>query len=396
MIYCCRAEREAMIKIERLTEDGFRGLKEGWNTLLDKSRDRDNIFRTWEWQYNWWEVYGKDKSLFVLAVKNEKGALVGIAPLYKEVNRLFGLFKVKEIRLLGSGEVCSDHLDYILEKEYEHQAIEAIFNYLSENRQEWDVIHLEALSKENNILLEDLSFSRNGFLIKKGVFSTLPYIDLSSEGYLERLSSSRRYYIRRKEKAISRQYDVCLLSYEEMKDSQAAFDTLIRLHSKRWKDRDIAGGSFSSGRFNAFHRRMVEVFGKSGNLRLDFLKADDSLVAGLYGFCKGDRFFYYQAGFDEAWEKYSVGVVLMAACIKKMIREGVKEFDFLRGEDSYKFDWTDKQRENLFITVIRKSLVGRLYLLQQGCVAIIRKVVKVLLPEPVLNVMRKMVYGGRR
>ena len=80
------------------------------------------------------------------------------SPLYKEVNRVFGLFEIKELRLLGSGEVCSDHLDYILEDDRYEELMEELqkkkIAMSSISRYE-----LEAVSKRMLLEMEELMVS---------------------------------------------------------------------------------------------------------------------------------------------------------------------------------------------------------------------------------------------
>ncbi len=66
--------------ISRQDKDFF-SIQYQWNQLLKES-DNDNIFLTWEWVYTWWEVFGGESELFIITVKNDKGDLIGIAPLH--------------------------------------------------------------------------------------------------------------------------------------------------------------------------------------------------------------------------------------------------------------------------------------------------------------------------
>ena len=59
-------------------------------------------------------------------------------------------------------------------------------------------------------------------------------------------------------------------------------------------------------------------------------------VAGWYGWRVGDRFSYYQAGFDPAWSRYSVGFLLLAETVREAIAEGAAEYDLLLGDEAFK------------------------------------------------------------
>ena len=47
----------------------------------------------------------------------------------------------------------------------------------------------------------------------------------------------------------------------------------------------------------------------------------------------------YNSGFDPAHARLAPGIVLLAHLIRDAIERGVPVFDFLRGEESYKYDF---------------------------------------------------------
>ncbi len=71
-----------MLTIEEITtQEDFIKLAPQWNLLLKESA-ADTIFLTWEWVSNWWNVYGEDKKLRIMAVRDDTKGLVAIAPMY--------------------------------------------------------------------------------------------------------------------------------------------------------------------------------------------------------------------------------------------------------------------------------------------------------------------------
>src|SRR3989338_3025855 len=145
------------LKIVR-DEESFKAISYEWNCLLEKSSS-DNIFLTWEWLYNWWEIFKEGRKLNIITFW-EEDELIGIAPfLIREVKH-FGLIRYRKIEFLASGEdeedeICSEYLNFIIKKEREEQVIDELINYLINNN-EWDEIILKELVADNintNILL---------------------------------------------------------------------------------------------------------------------------------------------------------------------------------------------------------------------------------------------------
>ena len=75
-----------------------------------------------------------------------------------------------------------------------------------------------------------------------------------------------------------------------------------------------------------------------GWLQLNFLTVDEAPAASYINFLYGDRVMVYNSG--HAHEDYgglSPGIVLLAWNIRHAIEQGYKHFDFLRGDEAYKY-----------------------------------------------------------
>ena len=67
-------------------------------------------------------------------------------------------------------------------------------------------------------------------------------------------------------------------------------------------------------------------------------------AAAWYGWYVGDRFSYYQAGFEPAWSRYSVGFLLLAETVREAIAEGAAEYDLLVGDEAFKARFATGER----------------------------------------------------
>ena len=94
-------------------EVDFKALKDEWNQLLSSSYS-NSVFLTWEWLYTWWKYYNYSKKLFIVTVRDKEGALLGIAPMCITEVKSNGLTSMKTLTFLGTGEVCSEYLDFIV------------------------------------------------------------------------------------------------------------------------------------------------------------------------------------------------------------------------------------------------------------------------------------------
>ena len=98
---------------------------------------------------------------------------------------------------------------------------------------------------------------------------------------------------------------------------------------------DTPGGAQS----RVFFRRMFELFGSTGPLRLAFLTVGGKRIAAGISFETEDALLYYNAGVDPDARELSPGVVMVERYVRRALERGLRRMDFLRGDESYKYEW---------------------------------------------------------
>jgi len=123
---------------------------------------------------------------------------------------------------------------------------------------------------------------------------------------------------------------------------------LIRLHQARWTRQGDAG-VLADPRVLGLHRDAAPGLLRAGVLRLEALLVGGEVVAAIMALLDGPRrILFYLSGFDEAHAFISPGTLLLGAMLEDAIREGRREADFLRGQESYKYAWDAVDRPNGF------------------------------------------------
>ncbi|MFF8375723.1 GNAT family N-acetyltransferase [Streptomyces sp. NPDC015661] len=112
-------------------------------------------------------------------------------------------------------------------------------------------------------------------------------------------------------------------------------DVVIRLHRAR---QDVKGvtTTFGPGR-RGFHLRLQAHAAPGRGPAALLAERDGSAVGAVYGFLWQKTFAYYNGGWDAAYARMSLGTVLLDRTIATVAESGVETFDFLRGNESYKY-----------------------------------------------------------
>jgi CelD/BcsL family acetyltransferase involved in cellulose biosynthesis len=113
---------------------------------------------------------------------------------------------------------------------------------------------------------------------------------------------------------------------------------LVELHQKRRNSLGETGG-FKSEAFREFHHRIAERMLEQGKLWLHWMEYDGQPVAILYDLLGSKVVFGYSGGIDIQDDIRAPGKVLFLATLKAATERGFEAYDFLRGEEAYKFQW---------------------------------------------------------
>jgi CelD/BcsL family acetyltransferase involved in cellulose biosynthesis len=167
-------------------------------------------------------------------------------------------------------------------------------------------------------------------------------------------SSNFREQVRRRERKLAREHTLEYRFCDDPSRLDGDLDVLFRLHLARWGDR----GAWYSAEAEAFHREFATRALERGWLRLWLLELDERAVAAWYGFRFGPVEIYYQAGRDPAWDRQSVGFVLLAHSIRSAIEDGAEEYWFLEGSEGFKYRFASDD-PGLETIAIPCSLRGR-------------------------------------
>ncbi len=330
----------------------FLQLENTWNSVLDRCKDK-HPFVTWEYMSTYWKHFGQNAKLRILLVENEN-EVIAIAPLKQSRIKLAHLFDYDIISPLAFG--AADYTGFLY-ADLENESSKAILNYLFDYK-DWDFIYFYQFpgTSMNLNMFRVMAHEVNKFEFEK---STLcPYLSIPSsvDNLMQGLSSKFRKNLRRSMNKLLQDYpSVQLKRFDEIGSVEKSMNLFFELHQKRWKERGQKG-TFHVQERRDFWLDVARCFSDKGWLALHFLTVDDKPVAALHGYEFNNKMFDSLTGFDPDYSQYSVSNLLLQKLIAKCVTNRIDEFDFLTGDEPYKFSWTKTYRQNLNL----KLLSGRL------------------------------------
>ncbi len=311
-------------------------LSEEWNDLLAVSSTHVPFLRC-EYLAEWWTTRGggewPDDSQLAIITAHQGDRLVGIAPLFVAEHE-----EEKRLLLLGSIEI-SDYLDIICRADDLECFCAGLLSFISEM-----FVAPGAITKidlyniaEDSPTLEALETAAKALDLeyKDHKLEHSPYIPLPGdwETYLQGLDKKQRHEIRRKMRRAGEgqeQAEVYITREAgKLEDDMEDFLELM--------EQDEAKAEFLSPMMREQMKATMRCAFEEDCLQLAFLLIGGQKAAAYVSFDFLDRIWVYNSGLDWRYSSYSPGWVLLAHLLQMAIEQGKQEFDFMRGDEAYKY-----------------------------------------------------------
>ncbi len=341
-----------------------------WNTLA-AANPAATPFSAWAFHRAWWDAYGANAHEETLALVPADGPdaadPVAIAPLMHRHEVEPGDVELRTKMRAADGPTltavppdakavffgASYHADYATllgHPRHLDAAADALAAYCASegdptHPRPWDAIDLRRLRDDDPAIgaLVGAFGSRevrDGWTVNLEREDVCPVAQLpdgaSIDDYLATLPKKTRHEIRRKVRRAEAAGDVTLA---DSPDPLADLEAFIDLHQRRWGVDGLFPETSGGAQSRVFFRRMFELFGANGPLRLAFLTVGGKRIGAGISFETEDAILYYNAGVDPEARELSPGVVMVERYVRRALERGVRRMDFLRGDEGYKYEW---------------------------------------------------------
>lgn len=310
------------------TETELMDILPAWRELYRQSST--NLFSHPDFYTAWWQHLGKATGWTLHVVTLRDGdKLLGVAPL--------AITKRKGFRILQWAGI--EALDY-------HDTLVALPEY---NAPLWDAVR-QGGGYDVAVIKDVLATASSTDILKKTARPMhqshayyIPLVWPDSETWLKSYTADwRKDYKRRFTRLGAHgpiQHDV----YETWPFDTGLIDLLVE-QKRDWCRHTGNTGMFDHPGVNAFLLRMAQVAAEEKALHICTLRSNEAVVAIQMGFKYNQALYWYMTSYDSEWARLSPGRVLMYKAIAWAIDRGLKEFDYLRGGESYKQSLTDSSR----------------------------------------------------
>jgi CelD/BcsL family acetyltransferase involved in cellulose biosynthesis len=304
-----------------------------WNQLASAGIS-DTPFARHEYLSQWWSTLGGaewSEAALILVSGWESGRLIGLAPLFRAKHE-----GRDAILLVGSIEV-SDYLDLIVRESDLPAFVRGLLGSLRESP-DWrhlplDWYNIPDFSPTPKVLQAEAE--NRGWDFRADVYLPAPHVTLKGDfdSYLAALDKKQRHEIRRKlRRASEGSLPARMRLVETEGQLESAIDAFLELMGH---DPDKA--RFLKPEMREHMREVMRLAFKNGYLHLSFLAVGDTNAAASLDFDYRNKLWGYNSGVNSEFTELSPGWVLLAHQIQWATEHGRSEFDFMRGNEDYKY-----------------------------------------------------------
>ncbi|MFT3893154.1 MAG: GNAT family N-acetyltransferase [Anaerolineales bacterium] len=320
-----------------------------WNALVEQSI-ADTPFSRYEYLSEWWKTKGggewKEAEL-VLVSATDGDQLVGIAPLF--ISEYDGQ---QALLLVGSIEI-SDYLDLIVREADLSRFLSGLIDFLgSGDAGSWSALDWYNLPDVSPTLpaLKADSESR-GWTYHEEIYRPTPRIALngSFEDYLSRIDKKQRHEIRRKMRRADESGRVKFVVVDKNADIEPELESFFHLMVQ-----DTGKEQFLHDAMREQMTQSLRAAHEQGYLWLGFLEVDGVRAAASLNFDYKNKLWGYNSGVSREHMEFSPGWVLLGHTIQWCCENGRYEFDFMRGDEEYKYRFGGVNKYVMRAKVIRK------------------------------------------
>jgi hypothetical protein len=330
-----RANRALM---ERVELDELRRDSEAFDALAQETPHVDQYCSSSHWTLSAHEAFSPEQELFLFRSQTTwltltRGVSEHIGRYLSPLESMWGLASP----LLGVDPVQSTL-----------EAIEA-FETIGD---EWDSLWLCGLDPNAPpFMLFARHFSeQNAVFLGPPTLRHVASLDGGYDAWMARRSSGFRAKLRRALR-LSESAGVEIEWLTEFSDDasrRAAFERALAVDDASWKGESAQG--LRASEMATFYDRMTERLGRSGELRMMFLKLGGRDIAMGFGAQTGDALRGLQMSYVKEFASYSPGNVLQAKFIERLAAAGVQRYDL--GTDlGYKGRWSEPGLETAALVI---------------------------------------------
>ena len=299
-----------------------------WDNLLIES-DFPHPFSSFTFYNSWVETFVDDLTQIKMLFFYNNNKLVGLAPIFVDQDN-------KNVSILGDKDLF-DYRDIIYISEFYEEIYIELLSYLKSQKwyQDYTIImqSIPESSELFNLLNADKLIDFADVEIKQEDVTPIFNINDEWDDYLLALTKKQRHEIRRK----LRKFESQNFHYKLIKGNQDLSKFLSDFYQLFINSREDKK-QFLTDQRKTFFNKMLFAFAEKNQLKILSYYDGNILISACIVIEYANIYFLYNSAYSLDYNSFSVGLVSKIVALKQSIENNKRAFNFLRGNERYKYD----------------------------------------------------------
>ena len=353
------------------TDQGLVALKEDWDRLVAARPETEMPFYSWDWFYHSWLHFGKPvgMELFVVSV-HESDQLVGILPLVRERRKSSGVGN-RVLSFCNTG--ITPRNDMFTDPRQDQEVVfRATWDHLFEHRSAWDMLEFANVldsSPFHPFILKGKH--RRGYALIQNQGRISPFAELPGtlEDHINSLSKETRKTHRKR----VRHFNVAGTSrqirfFEKPEEIDEGLKYLETVHNNSWK------GPYRNQHYPLFYQEVTPILAERGEVKIAIAFLDDVPISGGYMLSKNGTYYGCITDYDQKYQEYSPGILLLNYQLEHLLKERGRIFDFCGADQAYKKHYATGHQNHSNFEIFHSGFKSRMiYLAKKRLLPLVRK-----------------------
>lgn len=342
------------IRIQTGGIDLLESLVAGWERIAEEDPAGEAFYRP-EWSLSFLRAFAPSAKLVVVTAWHGK-ALRAVLPLIRVRSFLTGLPVRK---LMGVANVHCCRLGLALAPGEEHEPLLGAMWDALKSLQDWDVLDFDYVPEDNGIDRLAGHAAWGGYPVSRVRSWESLHVDFKAvQGETPWMEGTRpkfRSNLRRTRRQLEEQGKVTTRHF--VSANPQALEEFYKLEASGWKGRQGTAIACDP-RTQQFYDEVAQASAQAGVLSLDFLELNNKPVAAHFAFQSHGRYCLAKAAYDETYQRYGPGQLLVQEVLSQSRDRGISELDFVGPATWDESRWASQRRTHFQILIFRKGWYG--------------------------------------
>lgn len=304
-------------------------LRSQWDAIFSVG-GQENPFLSWDWAYQWGAQFDRDSDAFVAIARDNRG-----------VNALACFWKSRNVCRFHANKDYADYVGALCRPGCESD-LEAIFLDVDRlfSPRVFSLGPVRAIDPVAGVL--DRYFSLDSKRWRRDELTLNPVVQIGDgfDKYYKLRDKGLHQEIRTTENRLQKMGGWQFAIGQTGAERDEIFSSLVEFHLGRQEGK--AGMSvLADPDGQRFFRSLLHRDGMSFSAQISALRIGTRTISAAYSLRCGDSFYYWIPSFDSTIRSVSLGKLHIKCLIEYCHQNGLKRFDFMGGDESYKFQWAN-------------------------------------------------------